>query len=314
MDDGLVGAARLFLGRRAEGAHRGAFGGPDHCMHCVHCMRLEWHAPVQHPLPPATVHPPPRRKVGCWALTEPSNGSDASALQTTARRVDGGWVLNGRKVGGWVAGKVGTAGCTWPSCTTLYCTTPHGQLAQLGGMAGRAAHRAPAQSRFPATLPALDRQRHMGGRGHHLGPQQRDQPSQRLHRAQGQPGVQVGVLQGCSLLVGLIHACEKRRNWVQVAALEGCCRCMRAPVATHQTAQHAGLPPSGPYYPAHPPASPTHPSLLCSAKKMVNKIALRCVQNGDITLTDCFVPDSDRIPGGAGWAALRGWVVRVVMD
>lgn len=29
-----------------------------------------------------------------------------------------------------------------------------------------------------------------------------------------------------------------------------------------------------------------------------NKIALRCVQNGDITLTDCFVPDSDRIPGG----------------
>ena len=38
-----------------------------------------------------------RRKVGCWALTEPSNGSDASALTTTARRVDGGWVLNGRK-------------------------------------------------------------------------------------------------------------------------------------------------------------------------------------------------------------------------
>lgn len=36
-------------------------------------------------------------KVGCWALTEPSNGSDASALTTTARRVQGGWVLNGRK-------------------------------------------------------------------------------------------------------------------------------------------------------------------------------------------------------------------------
>lgn len=40
---------------------------------------------------------------------------------------------------------------------------------------------------------------------------------------------------------------------------------------------------------------------------MENKIALRCVQNGDITLTDCFVPDSDRIPGGWGCAqhALR---------
>lgn len=37
------------------------------------------------------------RKVGCWALTEPSNGSDASALTTTARRTNGGWILNGRK-------------------------------------------------------------------------------------------------------------------------------------------------------------------------------------------------------------------------
>lgn len=37
------------------------------------------------------------RKVGCWALTEPSNGSDASGMTATARRVQGGWVLNGRK-------------------------------------------------------------------------------------------------------------------------------------------------------------------------------------------------------------------------
>ena len=36
-------------------------------------------------------------RVGCWALTEPGHGSDASSLSTTARRVDGGWVLNGRK-------------------------------------------------------------------------------------------------------------------------------------------------------------------------------------------------------------------------
>lgn len=37
------------------------------------------------------------RTVGAWGLTEPSNGSDASALQTTAQRSKGGWLLNGRK-------------------------------------------------------------------------------------------------------------------------------------------------------------------------------------------------------------------------
>ncbi len=34
---------------------------------------------------------------GCWALTEPSNGSDASGLTCSATRVAGGWQLNGRK-------------------------------------------------------------------------------------------------------------------------------------------------------------------------------------------------------------------------
>lgn len=36
-------------------------------------------------------------RVGCWALTEPTHGSDASGLQSTARRVDGGWLVTGRK-------------------------------------------------------------------------------------------------------------------------------------------------------------------------------------------------------------------------
>lgn len=31
--------------------------------------------------------------------------------------------------------------------------------------------------------------------------------------------------------------------------------------------------------------------------KIEGKIALRCVQNADITLTNCFVPDSARLPG-----------------
>lgn len=107
------------------------------------------------------------RKVGCWALTEPSNGSDASALQTTARRVDGGWVLNGRKR--WIGN------ATWADVAIIWAR--NSETNQVNAFIVR----------------------------------------------KGNPGY--------------------------------------------------------------------------SAKKMVNKIALRCVQNGDITLTDCFVPDSDRIPG-----------------
>ncbi|KAM7271523.1 hypothetical protein ACFE04_030737 [Oxalis oulophora] len=37
------------------------------------------------------------KSIGCWALTEPDNGSDASALKTTATKVDGGWILEGQK-------------------------------------------------------------------------------------------------------------------------------------------------------------------------------------------------------------------------
>lgn len=37
------------------------------------------------------------KTVGAWGLTEPSNGSDASALQTSATKVDGGYELNGCK-------------------------------------------------------------------------------------------------------------------------------------------------------------------------------------------------------------------------
>ena len=36
-------------------------------------------------------------KLGAWALTEPSSGSDASGMKTTAVRRNSGWVLNGSK-------------------------------------------------------------------------------------------------------------------------------------------------------------------------------------------------------------------------
>ncbi|XP_038698146.1 acyl-coenzyme A oxidase 4, peroxisomal isoform X2 [Tripterygium wilfordii] len=35
--------------------------------------------------------------VACWALTEPDYGSDASSLETTATKVEGGWILEGQK-------------------------------------------------------------------------------------------------------------------------------------------------------------------------------------------------------------------------
>jgi acyl-CoA dehydrogenase len=36
-------------------------------------------------------------KEACFALTEPDAGSDATRIRTRAERVDGGWVINGRK-------------------------------------------------------------------------------------------------------------------------------------------------------------------------------------------------------------------------
>lgn len=37
------------------------------------------------------------KAVGCWALTEPSNGSDASALTTRAEWTGGKWRITGQK-------------------------------------------------------------------------------------------------------------------------------------------------------------------------------------------------------------------------
>ncbi|MGH9774512.1 MAG: acyl-CoA dehydrogenase [Candidatus Acidiferrales bacterium] len=37
------------------------------------------------------------KKLGCWSLTEPGAGSDASGTRTSAVKKDGGWLLNGAK-------------------------------------------------------------------------------------------------------------------------------------------------------------------------------------------------------------------------
>jgi glutaryl-CoA dehydrogenase len=39
-------------------------------------------------------------RIGCFGLTEPNHGSDPGSMETTALRVDGGWVLNGAKM--WI--------------------------------------------------------------------------------------------------------------------------------------------------------------------------------------------------------------------
>ena len=39
--------------------------------------------------------------LGCFGLTEPDTGSDASNLKTRAEKIDGGWRINGGKM--WIS-------------------------------------------------------------------------------------------------------------------------------------------------------------------------------------------------------------------
>jgi len=36
-------------------------------------------------------------KIACFALSEPDYGSDATSLETNAKKVEGGWLINGTK-------------------------------------------------------------------------------------------------------------------------------------------------------------------------------------------------------------------------
>ncbi len=40
------------------------------------------------------------KKIGCFGLTEPDSGSDPASMRTTAKKVSGGWKLNGSKM--WI--------------------------------------------------------------------------------------------------------------------------------------------------------------------------------------------------------------------
>jgi len=58
-----------------------------------HILRAGTEAQKQKYLPDLAV----AKKLGCWALTEPGAGSDASAMRTTAKKDGDNWVINGSK-------------------------------------------------------------------------------------------------------------------------------------------------------------------------------------------------------------------------
>jgi hypothetical protein len=58
--------------------------------------------------------------IGAWALTEPGSGSDAAAARTSARKVAGGWVLDGAKV-------FCTHGSVGDVCVVMAITDPRGR-------------------------------------------------------------------------------------------------------------------------------------------------------------------------------------------
>lgn len=64
-------------------------------------QKAEWLAPLAR-----------AEKLGAFALTEPTHGSDSVSLETTARSVDGGYVINGEKK--WIGnGSVGDVAVVW---------------------------------------------------------------------------------------------------------------------------------------------------------------------------------------------------------
>ncbi|MDH3404254.1 MAG: acyl-CoA dehydrogenase family protein [Acidobacteriota bacterium] len=58
-------------------------------------------------------------KIGAWSLTEPGAGSDAAGTRSTARKVDGGWILDGAKT-------FTTHGSVGDYCVVFAVTDPDG--------------------------------------------------------------------------------------------------------------------------------------------------------------------------------------------
>jgi len=59
-------------------------------------------------------------KIGAWSLTEPGAGSDAAGTRTQAKKVEGGWILNGSKT-------FTTHGSVGDLCVVFAVTDPEGR-------------------------------------------------------------------------------------------------------------------------------------------------------------------------------------------
>ena len=69
--------------------------------------------------------------IGCFGLTEPDSGSDPSSMRTRARKVDGGWILNGAKM--WITNSpIAKVAIVWAKVEDGDARTIRGFLVERG--------------------------------------------------------------------------------------------------------------------------------------------------------------------------------------
>ncbi len=65
--------------------------------------------------------------IGCYALTEPEAGSDAAAIQTTAQKIEGGYLLNGEKI--WITnGNIAGLAIVFAKLDPIKDAKPHNNI------------------------------------------------------------------------------------------------------------------------------------------------------------------------------------------
>jgi acyl-CoA dehydrogenase len=100
--EALGGTTAPFALRNALSTTMARYSGSGGLMASLFSLNIGLPPVLRHGLPEVRqeVIPPVLRgeKISALAITEPGGGSDVAALRTTARRVDGDWVIDGEKV------------------------------------------------------------------------------------------------------------------------------------------------------------------------------------------------------------------------